>query len=91
MNAVNASVNASVNATRVARRSVRGTRRPDCLSDRHWPPLIASDCVPHQVPGVLIGSYTVGRAASEPGSWQSTRTLLDNEKKSKKKGGGFFG
>ena len=52
---------------------------------------MASDCVPHQVPGVLIGSYTVGRAAGELGSWQSTRTLLDQEKKSKKKGGGFFG
>jgi hypothetical protein len=36
-----------------------------------WP-MSASD-----VPGTMVGSYTVGRAAEVPGSWQSTRLVAE--------------
>ena len=31
---------------------------------------------PSEVPGEMFGSYAAGRAADEPGSWQSTRAVL---------------
>ena len=38
---------------------------------------------PSELPGELIGSYASGRAASEVGSWQSTRTHITNAKAGK--------
>ena len=38
---------------------------------------------PHEVPGEMVGSYTSGRAATDVGSWQSTRQIITDAKKRK--------
>ena len=41
---------------------------------------------PSEIPGEMVGTHATGRAATDVGSWQSTRQILTNLKSAKKKG-----